>query len=380
MFQIETTCDLDSLLANSDNWNSLTRGVPFRNTAWLGPWWNNLGQAYKGHAIIARDDSGQIRGILPLYYRDQSIGNRTLSMLGDGDACSDYVSVLAGEEDAIEVARQFGEYLLQTASDSQIGWDVLDIDGVVEGDQPMTVLANVLQGGGSRIHAQSRMSTWSRPAAESWDDHLKAHGKSQRRKMRGLCKVLANNESLEQFAAQSREEVDALLDALIELHQSRWTEEGQQGSYADPAFRTFVRESAIRFFDSGNLYLTALKRDGVVIGAELNIVGDDRVLYSFSSGFDLNHSDVEPGRVLGVDTLQHLYRENLAGIDYMRGDEEYKQRFATESRRVLRIRAAAPAWYPKLRHAIWNTQFELKQFVRRQTGRQPIVVMDLTAG
>lgn len=195
--------------------------------------------------------------------------------------------------------------------------------------------------------------------------------------MKALCKALASNESLEQFAAQSADDVDQLLDALIELHQSRWTDEGQQGSFADPAFRKFIRESAISFFESGNLYLTALRRDGIVIGAELNIIGDNRILYSFSSGFDLNHSEVEPGRVLGVDTLQHLYRDHLAGIDYMRGDEAYKQRFATESRRVLRLRAVAPAWYPKLRHAIWNTQFELKQFVRRHTGRQPIVVMDL---
>lgn len=378
MFQIETISDLDSLLADRETWNSLTRGVPFRDAAWLGPWWRNLGQQRKAHAVVARDETGEIRGILPLYFSDQSIGNRTLSILGDGEACSDYVSVLAREADAIEVARQFAEYLIQTVSDSRIGWDVIDIDGVVEGDQPMTVLANCLREGGAAIHAQSCMSTWLRPAAQSWDDHLKAHGKSQRRKMRGLCKALGNNDSLVQWSAETVEETDRLLDTLMELHQRRWTDAGELGSYADPAFCQFVRESAIQFLDRGNLYLTALERDGTVIGTELNIIGDNRVLYSFSSGFDLNHSDVEPGRVLGVDTLQHMYRDGLAGIDYMRGDETYKQRFATESRRVLRLRAVAPAWLPKLRQAIWNTQFEFKQLVRRHTGRELFVVMDLT--
>ena len=378
MLQIEINNDLDSLLADSDAWNSLTRGVPFRDTAWLGPWWQNVGCGNQGYAVVARDESGAIRGILPLYVRDQTSGRRTLAVLGDGDACSDYVSVLAAKADAIEVAKQIGRYLLANVSDPQNGWDLIDIDGVVEGDRPMSALAETLQHGGASIHAQSRMSTWSRPASASWEDHLKTHGKSQRRKIRSLCKSLANNDSLVQRSANSETEVDNLLDALIQLHQCRWTEAGQQGSYADQGFRSFVRETAIQHFRKNQLYLTALERDGVVIGAELNLIGDNRVLYSYSSGFDLDHSDVEPGRVLGADTLQHLYRSDLAGIDYMRGDEEYKQRFATESRQVFRFRAVAPAWYPKLRHAIWSTQFELTQIARRRTGRKPIVVADIT--
>ncbi len=377
MFQIEINRDLDRLLADSESWNRLTRGVPFRNTAWLGPWWRNLGRHGQGFAVIARDDLGAIRGILPLYVSDFASGFRTLSMLGDGDACSDYVSVLAVEADAVAVAAEIGNYLIATASNPQTGWDVIDIDGVVEGDKPMSALAQTLKQGGATIHAQSRMSTWSRGSSLSWEDHLKTHGKSQRRKIRALCKSLAGNNSLVQHSADSEAEVHQLLDALIALHQHRWNEVGENGSYSDPNFCKFVRESAIEFFQRGQLYLTALERDGHVIGTELNVIGDNRVLYSYSSGFDLDHLDVEPGRVLGVDTLQHLYRADLAGIDYMRGDEEYKKRFATESRRVFRFRAVAPAWYPKLRHALWTTKFELTQFARRRTGRQPIVVMDL---
>ncbi len=193
-----------------------------------------------------------------------------------------------------------------------------------------------------------------------------------------LSKVLVDHESLVQWSAKTAEQVDRLLDSLIQLHQRRWTDAGEQGSYCNPEFRQFIRDAAVEFSQRGDLYLTALERDGNVIGVELNFIGGNRVLYSYSSGFDLDHSDVEPGRVLGIDTLQNLYRSDLAGIDYMRGDEEYKQRFATESRPVFQFRAVAPAWYPKLRHAMWSTQFELKQFVRRRTGRPPIAVLDMT--
>lgn len=380
MFQIEITSDVDSLLKDSSTWDSLTRGVPFRDSAWLGPWWQNLGVHDSGYILLARDDFGQIRGILPLYRHRHSRVGRRLSMLGDGPTCSDYVSVLASEQDAITVASQFGNYLIQVASDPKWGWDVIEIDGVVEGDEPMIALSCALKAGDAPTHAQSRMSTWSRSVSKSWDEHLATHGKSQRRKIRTLAKLLADDSSLVQSSAQSPAEIDRLLDALISLHQRRWTAAGEQGSFRDLRFQQFIRDTALQFYQRGDLYLTALERDGKIIGVELNIIGANRVLYSYSSGFDLDHSDVEPGRVLGIDTLQHLYRSGLAGIDYMRGDEEYKQRFAAESRRVLQFRAVAPAWYPKLRHAMWNTQFELKQLVRRKTGRAPIEVLNLTQG
>ena len=106
------------------------------------------------------------------------------------------------------------------------------------------------------------------------------HGKSQRRKIRALCKSLQNNEALVQQSAESQLEVDELLSELIRLHQRRWTNAGQQGSYADPRFRSFVHDASLRFLDRGQLYLTALRRDDRVIGAELNVIGDNGVLYS----------------------------------------------------------------------------------------------------
>jgi CelD/BcsL family acetyltransferase involved in cellulose biosynthesis len=374
MFHIQTSTDLDALLGEADSWNSLTRGVPFRDVDWLASWWRHLGSPSTAHVVVARDDDGQLRGILPLYRRGNG---RTLANLGDGDACSDYVSVLAAEADAVLVARQIGQHLLATTRDADLGWDVIELDGVVEGDEPIATLVQVLKTGGAAIHAQSRMSTWILPAHESWEHHLASHGKSRRRKLRALAKRLQDEPALRQRTADSHAEVDQLIDALIELHQRRWTAAGEAGSYADPCFQDFIRESAHRFFDRGVLQLAAIERNGHVIAVELNVIGGNRIMYSYSSGFDLDHAEVEPGRMLSVCLMQSLYENRLAGIDFLRGDEDYKQRDASKSRRVFQLRAVAPAWLPKLRHAVWNTQFELKQFARRRSGRQPIAVVDL---
>lgn len=377
MFQIATTYDLNSLLSDSDRWNSLARGVPFRQTQWLGPWWRQFGAGKQPQVLVARDATGTIRGLLPLYREFSGAPGRTLSMIGDGQACSDHVSVLASKEDAESIASAMGSHLAQTASDSDHGWDLIDIDGVVEGDRAMESFARGLKSGGSVLHAQSRMSVWFKPKDKSWDEHLKHYGKTQRRKMRRMREKIEDSGCIEKVVAQTDADIDASLAALIEMHQRRWESVGQPGSYADKNFQQFVFDAAKAFLASGNLYLSALKHEGRVIGAELNFIGGNRISYSYSAGYDVDAAELEPGRLIAIDTLLNLYRNDLVGVDYMRGDEEYKRRFSTESRRLLRLRAVAPTWLPRLRHAAWCTQFEFTQWMRRRTGRTPIDVLDL---
>ncbi len=379
MLQIEVSQDLEALLADEQTWNALARGVPFRETSWLGPWWRQFGAGREAVVLVARDDDNVIRGLLPLYRAGGSASQRTLAMIGDGLAFSDHMSVLANQADATDVAKAMGQYLARCAADPAGGWDVICIDGVVEGDRAMAALATALKLGGASLHAQSRMSTWYRAAETSWDDHLKTFAKTQRRKMRRWSEKIEQTTGMEKVLPQSAEQVETLLDAMITLHQQRWTEAGQPGSYANPAFREFIHHAARDFFRRGRLHLPTLALDQKTIGGELHFLGGDQRLYCYSSGYDIQAAELEPGRILSTETLRDLYRLHLAGIDYMRGDEPYKKRMSATPTRLFQFRVIAPNWLPRLRHAAWCTQFELKQWVRRRTGRRPLEVADLSA-
>tara|TARA_R110002049_G_scaffold285698_1_gene466675 strand:- start:49161 stop:50330 length:1170 start_codon:yes stop_codon:yes gene_type:complete len=377
MYSIERTGDLPSLLADATVWNRLAAGVPFRETSWLGPWWQHFGQDLEAYTLVARDDRGELQGILPLYRTHHGPTGRTLAMMGDGQAYSDFVSVIATSPHAPSVARAMGQFLANVASDTQDGWDVIDIDGISEGDSAMSALARSLSEGGAALHSQSRMSSWFRACDASWDDHIKRHGKTQRRKLRKWSKQIESTDGLQRIVADTDEQLTDSVDALIKLHQQRWTESGEAGSFADAEFESFIRDSAADFYSRGRLYLPTLTMNDRVVAAELHFIGGDNRLYCYSSGFDTSASELEPGRVLHVDTLMHLYRENLAGIDFLRGDEPYKQRAGAKPTRVLRMRAAAPKMLTQLRHAAWWTGFEVKQWMRKRAGRTPIVVVDM---
>ncbi|MGB7323876.1 MAG: GNAT family N-acetyltransferase [Rubripirellula sp.] len=372
MFTIETTNDIAELLSNADAWNRLSRGVPFRETSWLGAWWEAMNGGRQAYVLIARDSGGNMRGLLPLY----QYGSGVLAMIGDGEACTDHVSILAGEADAAEIGYAMGQHLAKTASDPKWGWEVIDIDGVVEGDEPMTALASGLKEGGATLHAQSRMSVWYRAADSCWDEHLKRHGKTQRRQMRRWADQL---KSMEKVVATTDAEVDELLGFVIEMHQRRWVAAGEAGSFANESFRSFMIDTAKQFLSRDQLYLAVLKHEGTPIAGELKFIGGNKVLYSYSAGYDIDFAELEPGRLMCVDGLLEMYERGFVGLDFMRGDETYKSRYSTESHRLFRMRAIAPTLMPRLRHAAWCTGFELKQWVRRQSGRPVIVVQDPTS-
>ncbi|QDT04428.1 hypothetical protein K227x_28190 [Rubripirellula lacrimiformis] len=373
MFTIETTDDLEGFLANPEQWNRLSQGVPFRETSWLGPWWRLMGQGRRAHLLVARDSAGTVRGLLPMY---QSHAAGVLSMIGDGEACTDHVSVLAESDDAVAVGHAMGRHLAATASDPDQGWEMLDIDGIVEGDIAIAALMSGLKEGGASLHAQSRMSVWYRPADQCWDEHLKRHGKTQRRQMRRWSDRLAG---MNKVVAGTPEETKHLLGVVIDMHQRRWNSVGEAGSFANPAFCDFIHATSEDFLSRDQLYLAVIEHEGTPIAGELKFIGRNGVLYCYSAGYDIVYADLEPGRLMCIDGIQEMYRRGWKGIDFMRGDETYKSRYATESHCLLRVRVAAPTLLPRLRHAAWWTGFELKQWARRQSGRPVIAVLDPTS-
>ena len=97
------------------------------------PWWSHFGRDAQAYVVVARDDQGTIRGLLPLYRCDGGSGGRILAVMGDGEACSDHVSVLAREDGTSQVADQIGRHLACDGKLQQVGLGQIDIDGVVEG-------------------------------------------------------------------------------------------------------------------------------------------------------------------------------------------------------------------------------------------------------
>lgn len=372
MYRFERAANCRELLDNVSLWDSLAGDWPLRLAAWLGTWWDHFGDLDRSFFIVARDDNDSVRGILPLYR--ETPHRNLLRFVGQGLACSDGLSVLSAAHDAESIGFEMG-YWFATHRDCAKQWQLMDLDGVIAGDQGMIAFAKGLSAGGASIHVQSRMHTWFKPVTDSWEDYLSSLSKPRRRSTKKLAAKIDETPSLSRHVSVDQTELRSDLDAMIDLHQRRWNALGQPGSFADPLFREFIHDSASRFMRCGRLRMQSLRLDGEVIAGELQMSGVDGALTVYSTGMNTQFAALEPGRIMSIETIRHAYQNALPGIDYLRGDEPYKAQLGAEPRRIARLRVVPGTAWGRLHHAAWKGAFELKQWARRRKGSEPIVVL-----
>ena len=116
---------------------------------------------------------------------------------------------------------------------------------------------------------------------------------------------------------------DAELDTLVELHQRRWTGQGEPGVLASPAVLEFWREALPGLRSGGLLRLLRLEVGGEVAACILALLAPARIFF-YLSGFDDAHAFVSPGTLLLGAMLEQAIAEGRTEAHFLRGQERYK--------------------------------------------------------
>ncbi|WDQ17317.1 GNAT family N-acetyltransferase [Rhodopirellula sp. P2] len=336
MIHIEITDSPEELLSDMNAWDRLAGGIPFRQTVWLQSWWQPFGDAERAFFLVARDESGACRGVLPLERTEGDL--RRLQTLAAGNVCTDHVSILARPEDREEVATAFASYLIECSSDRKHGWDQIDFEGTIAGDPAMEIFLRCLAAEEVPTSIRTRMHLWFNRCEPTWEDLLATRSRKYRNRVRGLLRKLdeSDGELFVRDAGSPGEARQGLLK-LIELHQKRWQAVGEPGTYADERMVRFVTDATLRMSDRGRLLLPQLVYQDEVIATELHYIGDDRRQYCYSTGVNHAYPSLKPGILLNSHMFREAHRHGRAGIDYMRGDETYKGRLHSHPTPLLEI-------------------------------------------
>lgn len=381
MLHAEWTDDVNGLLGSAqaaEQWDRISGGVPFRQASWLHAWWKHCADDAVARIVTVRDANRNLVAALPLYQRVEDRPRQLLRSMADGKACSDHVSLLFDrnqQDDHTDLVHAVVDHLIDSSCHHDHGWQSIVLDGVIETDEVMSDLVARIRQRTGVVHAASRMHTWYRGCAETFDQYLLTFSRSSRGKQRRLLK------SFEKWSDPSIDEphdtadVHRLLDELIEVHQTRWVEAGETGSFDQPQFRAFMNDTAARFAASGKLWIVGLRESGKLVSAAMSIIGEDGRAYCYCTATDMNAGTLQAGKLLTLMLIQQAHERGLAGIDFLRGDELYKARLHAEPSKVLELRIAAPSMRSRLRHTAWLTAFEAKQLVRKSLGRKTIDVV-----
>jgi CelD/BcsL family acetyltransferase involved in cellulose biosynthesis len=343
--------DLPSLADGAAEWNRLAGDVPFRRWEWVESWWRNYGRSGASpYVLTVRNADGRLVGILPCYISNNPLTGRLLRLMGSGEICSDYLSILAEPEYEREAGETIGRWLSKSAVRE---WDVAEFDGVDERDPAMNALTDWLRIHGHRVYRRSRVNGWRLQLPGTWEEYLAKVSKGRRVRIRQIVKRQFETGRAVGRVAQTAAEYERGWQIFCELHQRRRISLGETGCFVSDRFAQFHAEVSRRFFDAGRLRLHWVELEGVPVAVDYAFLGDETV-YCYQSGLHPDYLEEQPGWLDWTDSIRRAIEQGYRGFDFMRGDEPYKSIWRAEPTPLLEIRIVGRHASALIRDQLWN--------------------------
>ena len=310
--------------------------------SWLMPWWDAYQATHRLHVLVAyRGES--VCGILPLAETTSALTGRSLVFLGSGKVCSDDLGILAENTDGEEVALAFATWLIQSPECCR--WDQLNLDGVRDDNQVMDYFGQCIEAlSGSQIERKPSPNCWAAPLDGGLDSYRKRLTKRARKIVREAEAAIVSGKGVFEIALAKEQALEFACE-IERMHQARWKERGVRGCFSTKEFTCFLNDAirslwhdpwiaaeassnAVRdlAFESKQRVLVGLLRIDGVIAAGSICFRDREAIAMYLVGMNPEFAEMRPGWMLNTCFIEHAIAQGCTKFDFMRGDEEYKER------------------------------------------------------
>ena len=347
----------------------------FLTLPWLSRWWEVYGRG-RGCRVLLAGDGGEPYAILPLIVERTRRGVRRLTFMGGGEVAPNHLDIIAAPPDRERAADAFAEHFWRTRSQ----WDVLDLVSVADDSPLRSALVERLGGLGCETRVTLHTRCLHVVLLATFEEFVQSRGQHTRAEFRRKGRKLLRDEADVRFGrVADADEFPQMFDALVRLHQERWTQLGERGIFSSAPFTAFHRAAALDALGRGHLRLYFLKI-GPEVAAVMYCFRAGRNVYYYAGGFD----DRFRRHSVGIQLLGHVIEQSIAegatDFDFLQGDEEYKEHWSTGRRDNWRVTIAAPHWRGRLAgwsasagetlHGLWrkhvpmNTRRAVKKLLR----------------
>jgi CelD/BcsL family acetyltransferase involved in cellulose biosynthesis len=336
----------------------------FLTHPWLREWWDVFGINHELWTLLAHSDE-ELVGILPLVLERGRDGTRRLMFMGGGRVMPSQLDLIARPSDREPLARAFWWYLWGHRPE----WDVVDLDGVL-GNSPLSeVLTTEARARGLPVHADSPQHSPYALLPASFEEYLESRGSGAVKELHYQQRRLGRDLPNARFGrVKTQMELEVVFDALVRLHQARWTHRGRAGSFADPLFTAFHRAAAHMGLAHDMLRLYYLEIENTIAAVYYCYRTGSHIFY-YGTGFDERWARYSVGILLLAYVLEQSIQEGVREFDFLQGEEDYKSHWATGIREECRIRIAGPHLRGQLAWARQQSTENLLGFAKKYVDR-----------
>lgn len=377
VMRVRVVSTAEQLNSIEEAWSRLTVDQPFVGPAWMAVWWRFLGARPECRltVLVVEDEARRIVAIAPWYSESTFLHGNVLRFLGSGEVCTDYLTIpcLAGYERSAAAALASWLSKGHGSFTCPHKWQTISLEGVRADDPIIQMLCQFLAGSGALVDTTSAPSCWRLELPESWEEYLSQLSKSHRKRVRRLERAYFETGRAKVVTARTAAERARGFRLLVSMHEKRWQTQGLGGSFRDAAVYSFHQEATATLQVRGQLRLNWLELDGRPVAAEYSLVAGG-VIYGYQSGMDPDAADHEPGSLTLIATLRGAIEEGMQAMDFLRGDEAYKQHWRARPCAMQNIRLLPNQWQGRIRQVAWRAAQGTRRWLRPgllPAGRQP---------
>ena len=331
--------NIEQLKHYATEWQTLLKGVSESSTVFLTQEWILNWYKYYGadktltvHLFFEKD---RLVGIAPfVIFRVVWLGApiRILRFMGTRQA--DHLDVYIES-----VYRREGFALLMEYLATGLRWDVMDLVDLPEDSENVVLLKELLSQYKFSYSIQSSIKCpYLRVENDDWDNFFaQKRSKSTRQDLRRRLRRLGELGDVEFRRYEDPAAVERIFPQLQTLYQKRWEDKFVSINFTSDKGRQFYCEMAADFSRQGQLDLLTVELNDQVIAFTLSLVKDHQFTWLLTA-HDPSYDRYFAGEQVIIRMLEDAFkRSSILEIDFTRGDEPYKYKWASNDRYNVRV-------------------------------------------
>lgn len=359
----ETLADIEGIRSHWDRLLGEFRGATtFSTWEWLAPWWRAFGQRRVLLVLAFFNGASQLVGLAPLSVEKRKMYLADLKIVrfwGDGSGDSDNLDfpVRAGFED--QVAGALLNYLTKESG----RWDHCELNTMPEDSAVGNCLSRQLHDR-SWVAYRHQQTGSAIPMPETWNAYLVQLSAKERGKIAYRRRLLEKKYQIRLYKCENQAELEVCLSSLFRLHQRRWNNAGEPGSFMSAERCRFYSEMAALLLARGYLEFWLLDLNGETVAAQFGFCFD-RTFFSLQEGYDPLYSSDSVGYVLRAHVIRQLIAAGVRRYDFLAGESASKTRWDAAVTQYLNVHFARPASKGSLYLQTVNAASEGKEWLRQ---------------
>lgn len=333
MFEIEKIDKYDKLVVLEEEWNLLLNkseiNTIFLTHEWITNWWKYFGQDKELFVLVVKNND-KIVGIAPLMLTVSKILSiKTKKIQFIGTPLSDYCDFII-EEEKEKALKAIYNHLLKNRK----LWNSISLEEIPAHSSSLSLSKNILKG--MTKHFDIVFSNKCLSMTFKGMDYEELEKKLKKKDISKNMKYFNKNGSIISYEVTDLSEAYALLNIFFEQHIKIWDKKGIPSMFKEDKYKEFFINLTNELLPKGKVGIWVLKFNQKPISMQFGFDYNNKYL-EYCITYDLEYSKKGPGTILNKFLLENYFQRGYKEVDFSRGTEPYKYRFANKTTNNLGI-------------------------------------------